>query len=399
MQHTVALGLLVIGITSLLFSFVMHGCVRAVLRRSRKAGPMPAVSVLKPLKGTDSELYENLASLARQDYPAFELVLGTDDAMDPALAVARQVLRDHPHVPMTIVAGGSPIGHNPKVNNLAQLARAARHDWILVSDADVRVDPLYLRALTAETADPKVGLVSSVIANVEEESVGSTFDSLHMNGFVAAVISSADVLAGHPCVIGKSMLLRRSDLRRMGGLEIVKDVLAEDYVLGQAYHRAGLKVALSGHPVRAVSKDRTFGSFFDRHVRWGQMRRHIAPWHHLGEPLLVPTPWLAGAAAASLAAGRSAGKMDALVVLVALLGTVARCLSDALQTKALRGKAPDVADIPLIPLKDLVMTASWALASVKSTVAWRGSVMRIGRGSVLTPVNGLERANARSEAH
>jgi ceramide glucosyltransferase len=399
MQHEFALGLLAIGITSLLFSFVMHGCVAVVRRRNRTAGPTPPVSVLKPLKGRDPELYANLASLAGQDYPDFEIVLGTEDTMDPALAVARRLKRDFPHVRISIVAGGRPIGHNPKVNNLAQLARAARHDWMLVSDADVRVAPSYLRAMAAETADPRVGLVSSMIANVGEKSIGARFDSLHMNGFVAAAVAAADVLAGHPCVVGKSMLARKSDLRRLGGLHALKDVLAEDYVLGQLYHRAGFKVVLSGYPVRAVSADRTLESFFDRQVRWGQMRRHIAPWHHLGEPLLLPTPWLLGAAFLSLSTGRSVGRAEGLVALASLLAMGARCLSDALQAKALRGKTPDFADIPLIPIKDLVVMSSWALSAVKSTVEWRGSVMRIGRGSVLTPMTRTSRTHARSEAH
>lgn len=398
MQHELALGLLAIGITSLLFSFVMHACLRVVRRRTRTSGPTPPVSVLKPLKGADPELYANLASLASQDYPDFELILGAEDTMDPALAVARRLKRDFPGVRITIVAGGRPIGHNPKVNNLAQLAGAARHDWMLVSDADVRVDPSYLRAMARETGDASVGLVSSMIANTGEKSFGATLDSLHMNGFVAAVVSAADVLASHPCVVGKSMLVRRSDLGNLGGLHAVKDVLAEDYVLGQLYHRAGFKVVLSGHPVHAVSVDRTLGSFFDRHVRWGQMRRHIAPFHHLGEPLLVPTPWIVAASLVVLGGGRSSLREDGVVLVASALALVARCVSDALQTKALRGRAPDVADASLIPLKDLVVTVSWAVASLKSTVQWRGNAMRIGKGSTLTPVPTSSRAHARSGA-
>jgi ceramide glucosyltransferase len=398
MQHELALGLLAIGITSLLFSFVMHGCLRAVRRRAGTSGPTPPVSVLKPLKGADAELYGNLASLAAQDYPDFELVLGAEDTMDPALSVARRLKRDFPSVRITIVAGGRPIGHNPKVNNLAQLLRVARYDWTLVSDADVRVDPSYLRAMAAETADPRVGLVSSMIANTGEKSLGATLDSLHMNGFVAAVISAADVLAGHPCVVGKSMLVRRTDLARLGGLSLVKDVLAEDYVLGQLYHRAGFRVVLSGHPVRAVSVDRTFESFFDRHVRWGQMRRHIAPWHHLGEPLLLPTPWIVAASLLVLGGGRPSVREDGIVLVVSAIALLARCASDALQTRALRGEAPDFSDLPLIPVKDLVTTLAWAVSAVKTTVQWRGNAMRIGRGSVLTPAPASSRAHARSGA-
>src|ERR1043165_9985035 len=93
-----AFVLLFVGAVSALFAIVMQVCVRIVLRRATPHGPTPPVSILKPLKGADASLYENLASLARQDYPSFELVFGAEDAMDPALAVARRVARDFPEV-------------------------------------------------------------------------------------------------------------------------------------------------------------------------------------------------------------------------------------------------------------------------------------------------------------
>src|SRR5260221_7849007 len=245
--------LLAIGMASLALTLVTHIAVLVVRRRKRSPGEPFPISVLKPLKGADPELFDNLASFARQDHPCFELVLGCEDPRDPALAVARRLALAFPHVSITIVAGGRPIGHNPKVNNLFRLSRSARFEHWLISDADVRVDPGYLRATAAEMADPRVGLVSNVIAGVGERSLGSTIENLHLNTFIARSVCGADVLARHACVIGKSMLFRKSDLERIGGFHAVKDVLAEDYVLGQLFRDGGHRIALSPHLVRTVN--------------------------------------------------------------------------------------------------------------------------------------------------
>src|SRR5262245_51788769 len=78
-----------------------------LVRRTRRGESveLPAISVLKPLCGVDDGLYENLASIARQGYPDFEIVFGAEDPRDPALKVAERVKQDFPQVPITILAG------------------------------------------------------------------------------------------------------------------------------------------------------------------------------------------------------------------------------------------------------------------------------------------------------
>src|ERR1700688_3602164 len=68
--------------------------------REREAGEgtraphaLPPVSILKPLKGTDPEMYESFRSHCLQDYPEYEIVFGVSDAGDAAGALVEKPQR------------------------------------------------------------------------------------------------------------------------------------------------------------------------------------------------------------------------------------------------------------------------------------------------------------------
>jgi len=378
---TVVYLLVVLAPVSLLITLLAHAAVFVALSpRLPGDGPAPPITVLKPVKGDEPGLYENLASLARQDYPAYEILIGADDARDPALETARQVQEDFPQVPIGIHVGARQLGLNPKVNLLSALFDRARHDAVLISDSNVRVGPEYLREMAAEMADPAVGLVTNMVVG-DGAGVGALLETLHLNSFVAAATSLARVAVGRACVIGKSMLLRRSDLERLGGLHEVRNVLAEDFVIGRMYELAGFRVALSPYLVRCMNDGWTVERFLNRHVRWAQMRRRIAPAAYLGELLLNPVLWIALATLSLLATGPG---RDLRLLAVAAAGVAVKCASDSLLCRRLRGTLPRAAEVIVMPLKDLAMAAIWLVAWFRRRVSWRGNELRIERGSLLT---------------
>src|SRR6266496_4502444 len=119
--------------------------VRAALRfrRSRAVSTstanLPPVSILKPLKGTDTEMYENLRTHCLQNYSEYEILFGTSDPDDPATAVVQKLQREFPNRRILLLHCDKILGANGKVSNLAQMAAVASYDVLLVNDSDIRV--------------------------------------------------------------------------------------------------------------------------------------------------------------------------------------------------------------------------------------------------------------------
>ena len=381
---TLSVAMLLMAAGSLGATLTLQWAVRTKLkRRYQRRAFQPAISILKPLCGVDEGLYENLVSFARQKYPCFELVFGIADVKDAALAVVHRLRAEFPEVAIRLVVHGEtdPVA-NPKVISLLHAMRAARHEYVLVSDSNVRVSEDYLQTIGGEMADSDVGLVSNVIVASGEQSLGARCENLHLNTFVLGGVCIADV-SDRPCVVGKSMLMRRSELAALGGFESMRDVLAEDYLLGQRYHEAGYRVVLSSHPVETEIRQLSFSRFVARHLRWAQLRRWCAIGPFCGEPLLYSTPWIA--APLLVQETFSASSWAYVVALVMRIG------SDGMLARRVTGRWPSAAALALIPVKDTVLLGVWMVAFCRRNVQWRGHQLRIGPGTRLTPLraNGL----------
>lgn len=377
-------GLLALGaLAACVMTALFHASTHHVLSRRagrRGGGARPSgISILKPLKGVDDDLEDNLASLVEQDWDGpFEILLGAADPEDPGLAVARRLQERFPERDIRIVAGHNEPGVNPKVANLAAISAHARYGAWLVSDSNVAVDRDYLARLVGELDDPRVGLVSNLVAGVGQGNLGAILENLHLNSFVIVAVCGAEVLARHPVVIGKSMLVRRSALQRVGGWSRIADVLGEDYVLGAAVARAGYRVVLSSYVVRTVNRTWTVGRFVSRHLRWSQMRRSLHPAIYALEPLLSPLPWLLGLAGVEWLSGASPLTLAGLFSLA-----LAKVALDGALLVRLQRRSPTWQELATIPLKDLWVLALWGIGWFRNTVVWRGRRFRIGRGTRL----------------
>jgi ceramide glucosyltransferase len=356
---------------------------RVLSRRPARRATRPPISILRPVRGLDDGLRENLEALARQDYPEFEILVGAEDPADPALHVVAQVRRDLPDVAIRIAAGAAPIGLNPKVNNLAQLLPLARHPYVLISDSNVRPGPDYLAAVADELA-PDVGLVHNVLVGAGEQSVGAALENLHLGCFIVTSVCAAVTYADVPVVIGKSMLLHRDDLARAGGLAAVKDLLAEDFQLARRIKAAGRRVRLSSYGLRTINERWDLRRFVARHLRWAQMRRRQALGFYLLEPFAQPTVPLLVLLLLGLADPERA-LLGVAPARLALVGLIIKIAADVALWQRLRGEVMSLRNLALVPVKDCLVLVLWWIGLWRRRVEWRGHWMRIGAHSRLEP--------------
>jgi len=345
-------------------------------------GAWPAVSLLKPLKGLEEELEANLECFYVQDYPGeFEIVFATTEEDDAALQVARRVARKHADVPTRFVHSDEHFGLNPKVANLAGAMAAAKHDLVLQSDANVRVRPDYLRKVVGEYRARGSSLLTSMVVGVGERSAGAAMENLQLSAFIGPAMCTALHLARISCVVGKSMLLSRQELDDLGGLEQVRDILAEDFVLGQRYQSAGKVVTLSVTTVENVNREIGLRQFLGRHSRWLKMRAVIHLGGFVGDLLANPV-------ALTLAAYVASG--FAPWVGLILLGVVMVKMSgDAFLMRRTRGVGMSFRHLAMGPVKDSLMGLVWIYSIFSRSVTWRGRKLRFGSMSRLRADDGV----------
>jgi ceramide glucosyltransferase len=347
---------------------------RDFLARPKRHGgsaPQPPVSILKPLRGLDPNPVANFASFSRQDYPAWEILFGAEDASEPGLEAVRQVIGDSPNADIRIVLGKSPSGKNPKVRLLSRLVAEAKYPFLLISDSDIRADRDHLKRMVEPLRDPAVGVVTCLY-RTNASGLAGTIDSLSLSTEFLPGALVARRLEGMSFAMGAAILIRREVLDSIGGLAALEDCLADDYLLGKLPAQAGHKVELARDVVDHRLGTRSFGDLRARQVRWNLGIRTSRPWGYTG---LVFTQGTTASLLFLLATGGSAfGWSVAGVTLAVRLGVAwflaARCLKDRAIGRLLW----------LVPIRDLLGTALWLEGFFGNTVVWRGRRFRVGSG-------------------
>ena len=266
---------------------------RWFVQRPASAAPLtwPDISILKPLSGIEAQLTENVETYFNQDYPGkIQIVFGVQDPDDGAIPVIQALMRRYPKLDLQLVVNGSTHGSNRKVSNLINMRQVARHSLIVLADSDVAVGPNYLRTLAAALADPGVGLVTCLYRGLPNAGFWSRLSAMGIHDYFlpGAAIGLALGFA-RPC-LGQTIALTRETLSRIGGFEAVANELADDYAIGKAVRRAGLRVVVPSMLVAHSFEERSLGEVLRHELRWARTIFTIDPIGYVGSGVTHALP-------------------------------------------------------------------------------------------------------------
>ncbi len=348
------------------------------LRERNNAHPsasLPPISILKPLKGTDPEIYESFRSHCLQDYPEYEIIFGVNDPNDPAIESVKELQREFPDRRIQLVVSTKILGANVKVSNLAQMLAEARYHRLIVNDSDIRVAPDYLRRVIAPLADPQVGMVTCLYRGVAGATLGSRLEALGIStDFCASVLAARQLESGIRFGLGSTLVFRRAELEKIGGFSSFVDYLADDYELGKRIAGLGLSVELSEVVVETYLPSYRLRHFIAHQLRWARGVRDARSGGYFG---LVFTFGLAWALLALAASGGALWARGALLFTLLLRLAVALTIGwNILRDRQVLKYAW------LIPLRDLVAVVIWIASLGGHTVTWRGDRFRLENGKL-----------------
>lgn len=362
------------------YTICLAGAARFLQDRQRtheSAGAvnLPPVSILKPLKGTDPEMYESFRSHCLIDYPEYEIIFGVSEADDPAVALVHRLQVEFPLRAIQLIVCEQNLGTNRKVSNLAQMLPSAQYDYLIVNDSDIRVQPDYLHRIIAPLNDPKIGMVTCLYRGVPNNTLGSRLESIGIStDFSGGVLSAREVEKGIHFALGSTMAFRRRDLQVIGGFEAVVDYLADDYELGQRTSGCGLQVKLSEVVVETFLPPYKFRQFFDHQLRWARSLRDSRRWGYVGMILTFGVPW----ALLVLASIRGTYWAWGLAILAIIMRMTVAVVVGRVVLKD-RHVLPWLA---LVPVRDLVAVAVWIVSFAGHTVEWRGTSFTLKDGKL-----------------
>jgi cellulose synthase/poly-beta-1,6-N-acetylglucosamine synthase-like glycosyltransferase len=271
----VLVAVLFVARVFLLLTFA-HRHARSVRSRVRDAGFTPPVSVIVPAFNEAVNIERSVRSLEASDYPELEVLVVDDGSSDGTGDLVESL-----GLPRTRLLRQENLGKPAALNHGID---EARHEIVVMVDADTIFEPSTLRELVQPFRDTEVGAVSG------NTKVGNRRRLLGRWQHIEYVMGFNldrrlyDVLRCMPTIPGAIGAFRRDVLLDVGGVSAA--TLAEDTDLTLAIGRAGWRVVYEENARAWTEAPATLRLLWRQRYRWcygtlqSVWKHRAAVWRH-----------------------------------------------------------------------------------------------------------------------
>jgi ceramide glucosyltransferase len=353
------------------------------LRKPRLASlqTLPPVTILKPVKGNERTLYENLKSFCRLDYPVYQLLFAASDPDDPALKIVSRLKKEYPLLDIEIVISAKSIGTNPKINNLANTTPLIKHDFIAMSDSDVLVETDFLRRAMIPFKNEDIGLVTCLYRCLPPHGIWERLEALAVETqFLPQAITA--IFFGMRFAMGAALVVRKEAFDKAGGFKALADHLADDFVLGRGIESAGYRIEIAEPIVETAPGAASFGGHLRHQIRWAKTIRLCRPAGYTGLFFMQGFSFL------TLKMIIIGPKPYDWILLLAIWAVKASIEPFIFQACLGDKRDFQIKSFLLIPLSEWTTTISWLAGFGSSAIDWRGESLSLadqGRLADLPP--------------
>jgi ceramide glucosyltransferase len=342
----------------------------------------PFVTVFVPCRGVDDGLRENLLAIFAQEYPAFEIIVVSDRADDPALAVVAEASRslekqDGPSV--RVIVAGEATDSGQKVHNLRVATGEAnpQSEVFAFVDTDARPSPHWLESLVAPLSDESMGATTGYRWFVARSGFAGHLRSV----WNASIASALGAQQDKNFCWGGSTAIRRETFQRVKVSDCWRGTVSDDFTLTRVLHDAALPIKFVPRCLTPSFEGCSLHELIEFTTRQLKITRAYAP--HLWKAVLTGSllfglGFFGGIAlvVARAVMGLSFAAPLILLLVIFALGMIKsylrlRAVRLVIADRRLRSFTTTLAHLTLWPLASLLFLGN-ALAAISRRVTWRG---------------------------
>ncbi len=177
---------------------------KPVSSENKKVIPL---SVVICARDEEENLSKFLPTILEQDYPDFEVIVVNDCSSDNSELVLNKFVKEYSRLRVTTIKQDEKFSHNKKLA-LTVGIKAARYDWLVLTDADCKPETNQWLSTVASNFDDKTEIVLGYGGFFEEK--GFLNRLIRFDGLFIAMHYLGFALSGKPYMgVGRNMAYRK----------------------------------------------------------------------------------------------------------------------------------------------------------------------------------------------